>query len=82
MVVSLRDAVLWQDEIVAGGNGVGNRVQVGYCASQIAENDSPRGHRLVQGAPPSMNEPVRSVLHKLTGANCAQTKLTITLIAM
>jgi hypothetical protein len=28
-----------------------------------------------------VNEPVRSVLHELTGANCAQTKVTITLIA-
>jgi hypothetical protein len=51
------------------------------CSSQFAENVSPRSNRLVHGAPPSMNEPVRSVLHELTGANCAQTKVTITLIA-
>ena len=51
------------------------------CSSQFAENVSPRSNRLVCGAPPSMNEPVRSVLHELTGANCAQTKVTITLIA-
>ena len=51
------------------------------CSSQFAENVSPRSNRLGHGALPSMNEPVRSVLHELTGANCAQTKVTITLIA-
>jgi len=48
------------------------------CFSQFAENVSLRSNRLVHRASPSMNEPVRSVLHELTGANCAQTKVTIT----
>jgi len=51
------------------------------CSSQFAENVSPGSNQLVHGAPPSVNEPVRSVLHELTGDNCAQTKVTITLIA-
>jgi len=51
------------------------------CSSQFAENISPRSNRLVHGALPSVNEPVRSVLPELTGANCAQTRVTITLIA-
>jgi len=51
------------------------------CSSQFAENVSPRSNRLVHGAPPSVNEPARSVLHELIGANCAQTKVTVTLIA-
>jgi hypothetical protein len=53
----------------------------GTCSSQFAVNVSPRSDRLVHWAPPAVNEPVRSVLHELTGANCTQSKVTITLIA-
>jgi len=57
------------------------KIEEARCSSQFAENVSPRSNRLVHGAPPSVNEPVRSVLHELTGANCAQTKVTIALVA-
>jgi len=36
------------------------------CSGQFAENVSPRSNWLVHGAAPSVNEPVRSVLHELS----------------
>jgi hypothetical protein len=67
---------------VNGKDGKTNKSDKNMCSSQFMKNVSPRSNQSVHGVPPSVNEPIRSVLHELVSADYAQPRVTMTLIAM
>ena len=70
-----------QDQYQEGGRTTAQKETLlsrWHWSSQFAENVS---WWLVHRDPPTKNQPVRSVLHQLTGAHYAKTKVTITPLA-